>query len=139
MDFIRARACMLATTLMVLLLVGCSATNRTVKPIQPGDVKALAGNWNGTFTGPGGTTIQGAVIQINPDGTYVARAGSYSSSGVTQVKDGKLMLVPQSSTGGASTVGRTSEATLYTLGDGGSALAGSGNSENGPFNFEVRK
>jgi hypothetical protein len=126
------------TTVAAISMLGCAALEKP-KPrtIQPGDLKSLAGAWDGYVIGPGGSSERGE-LTINPDGTYGARMGAFSSTGVLRVVDGMLVAESKTTTGGASIGPRQSTMMLGEQG-GTLVLTGRGQSQAGPFSFEVKK
>ena len=109
----------------------------TTMAITPGDMGKLSGQWQGTFTSPHGRAMP-AALHINSDGTYTLRAEAYSSRGLTQVKDDKLVLVPDPPPSSGAPF-RTATATLQMLPDGVAVLDGTGAGESGAFFFDVRR
>ncbi|HSF07707.1 MAG TPA: hypothetical protein VLG10_18150 [Methylomirabilota bacterium] len=126
------------TTAVAVSLLGCAAMEQP-KPraIQPGDLKTLAGVWDGYVIGPGGSSERGE-LTINPDGTYGARMGAFSSTGVLRVVDGMLVAESKTTTGGAATGPRQSTMMLGEQG-GTLVLSGRGRGDAGPFSFELKK
>jgi hypothetical protein len=115
------------------------ATMEKPKPraVQPGDLKGLAGVWDGSAAGPSGKS-EPAEVTINPDGTYVSRMGAFSGTGVLRVVDGKIVADSKTASGGVAVGQRHS---TMTLGDraGALVLTGRGQAAAGPFSFEVTK
>ncbi|HEY7364998.1 MAG TPA: hypothetical protein VIE37_12905 [Methylomirabilota bacterium] len=126
------------TTVVAVSLLGCAAMEKP-KPrtIQPGDLKTLAGVWDGYVIGPGGSSERGE-LTINPDGTYMSRMGAFSATGVVRVVDGTLVAESKTTTGGVSIGPRQSTMMLGEQG-GTLVLTGRGQSQAGPFSFEVKK
>jgi hypothetical protein len=116
---------------------GC-ASSGVSKTIGPNDLPALAGKWAGTITLPSGRPSTGT-FDLSANGDYVVQTAGFGATGKAQVKDGQLVLVPTTTSGGggAMTGPRSSTATLSQRPDGSQVLSGTGHSGMGPFNFEV--
>src|SRR5258706_2914235 len=64
---------LLAVSVLVAFVDGCAS--RTTSPASASDIRDLVGTWTGYIVQPGGTlyTVEArAVLQVNPDGTFVA-------------------------------------------------------------------
>jgi hypothetical protein len=122
---------------VTLSALGC-ATSGPSKAIAPAELASLAGKWIGTVTLPSGRNVPGT-FELLPTGDYSTEASGFSARGKAQVKDGNLALVSTSTSGGMATGQRTSLASLYERPDGMLVLRGTGNSDVGPFSFEVSR
>jgi hypothetical protein len=118
--------------------LGCATGSGSRKAIGPNDLPSLAGRWVGDVILPTGKSETGT-FDLTPAGDYVTRAGAFSATGRAQVKDGNLLLTSTSTSGGVATGQRTSTASLSQRNDGRLVLTGRGQSDSGPFNFEVTK
>ncbi len=133
----------LAVTMLIGVLavsvLGCATGSSTAKAVAPGDVKSLAGTWNGTVTGPGGKPISGVELQVSSDGTYTMLGGGFTSRGTFQVKDGKLMSTSTYTSGGVATGQRTAVTELSERAGGVQVLSGMGHADVGPFSYEFTR
>jgi hypothetical protein len=125
---------------LVFFVTGCASSGKTAKAIGPNDLPSLAGKWSGSMKLPNGANAYGT-MDLMPNGDYAVQASGFSAQGKASVKDGNLVLVPISSSGGVDAVagGRTSTAALTQRSDGTLQLTGFGHSNAGPFNFDVTK
>lgn len=117
--------------------LGC-ATSGQSKAIASTELASLAGKWIGTVVLPSGRSVPGT-FELLPTGDYSTEASGFSAQGKAQVKDGNLALVSTSTTGGMATGQRASVASLHERPDGSLVLRGNGNSDSGPFSFEVSR
>src|SRR5205814_144162 len=135
------RACVGGVAIGCLLwtVTGCASdgTRGTVMSVQAADIVRLSGQWHGTFTAPSGRRFP-ADLQIYSNGTYVSSAEAYSSRGVVRVKDDKLMLIPEASTGPSVPI-REATATLTMRADGLAVLSGFGGAPTGVYSFELQR
>jgi hypothetical protein len=117
--------------------VGCASSGMS-KTIGPNDLPTLAGKWAGTINLPSGRPATGT-LDLSANGDYVVQAAGFGATGKAQVKDGQLVLVPTTTSGGggAMTGPRSSTAALSQRPDGSQVLTGDGHSGTGPFSFEV--
>lgn len=128
---------------VVAAVVACSvlscarAEKPPLKAVPPGDVKNLAGVWNGWIVGPSGKSEQ-AELTINPDGTYVSRMQGFTTTGVLQVTGSTILADSQTATGGVA-VGQRHATMMLGERAGALVLSGQGQSAAGPFSFEVTK
>ena len=128
----------LAIALVVMTALGC-ASGGGATPVAAKDTASLAGKWQGWVRLPGGSSVPGT-LDMKPSGDYSVAAGSFTTQGQAQVKDGGLSMVSTGGTGRLATSERTSSATLAQRADGTRVLRGSGRDEtNGPFDFEFVK
>jgi hypothetical protein len=124
---------------VALSTLGCATGGSgTPRAIGPNDLPSLAGKWIGNVVLPSGRAEQGT-LELLPNGSYVARAGSFAAQGNATVKDGNLSLVSTSTSGGLSTAQRTSTASLSQRDDGSLVLRGNGHSDQGVFSFDVAR
>jgi hypothetical protein len=72
----------------LVLIIGISACASLPPAKSVGDVREIAGKWEGTGTGPGGAV--GVRSTINPDGSFTSVIGERTFTGKIQVVDGKL-------------------------------------------------
>jgi hypothetical protein len=71
----RMATVLLAVSVLVAFVDGCASRTTTASPASASDIRDLVGAWTGYIVQPGGTlyTVEArAVLQINPDGTFVA-------------------------------------------------------------------
>ncbi|MGH2392171.1 MAG: hypothetical protein ACRDGH_01555, partial [Candidatus Limnocylindria bacterium] len=99
----------LLLAIVTVAALGCAATSAPTKAIGANDLASLAGRWIGDVTLPSGASLPGT-WDLTPGGDYTTRAGAFSATGKAQVKDGNLVLMSTSMTGGGSTGPRTSTA-----------------------------
>ena len=125
---------------VVALSVSGCASSGTTKAIGPNDLPSLAGKWSGSMKLPNGANAYGT-MDLLPNGDYAVQASGFSAQGKASVKDGNLVLMPTSSSGGVDAVAgqRMSTASLSQRSDGTLQLTGFGHSNAGPFNFDVTK
>ena len=125
----------LAIVLITLAAFGCASSGAT--PVAAKDVSSLAGKWTGWVRLPSGGSIPGT-LDVSPTGEYVTRAGSFTTSGKAQVKDGALVMV---STGGSGPLGINERTSTASLGErsGMLVLSGTGRADVGPFDFEFTR
>jgi hypothetical protein len=129
---------LLLVGLFAVFALGCVSTSESMKSVGPSDVTSLAGTWQGTASGAQGLA-QPVTIMFEADGAYTMTAGVYSSQGIAQVKDSKLMLTSRSTTGGQAP-DRVTTAVLFERTEPSQVvqvLKGSGASTAGPYSFEV--
>ena len=123
--------------LVAALALGCASTGPS-KTVGPNDLPSLAGRWDGTLTLPSGRSERGTMT-LSPGGEYVVMAGSFSAGGQAHVREGGLLFVNATTTGGGGAVTgpRVSSATLSQRPDGSLVLTGYGHSGTGPFSYEL--
>lgn len=119
--------------LRVILLVGaavagCAASLPPVKPVQ--DFKAIAGRWQGTWTGPPGTFAQAWTIKEDGSWEIVTSSpilGNTHFEGVLRLREGKIIWLSRTS-------GRSGTMTLHEA-DGRRVLTGLG--DDGVITFRL--
>lgn len=125
---------------VVVAAGGCASSTGSMTSAAPIDLPSLAGTWQGTASGPQGLS-QPITMKIAADGSYSTDGGVYTALGTAQVKDGKLVLTPTSTTGG-QTAGRVATAVFSEKRQPSQViqvLTGSGASSSGPYSFEVSR
>lgn len=125
---------------VVVAAAGCASRTESMTAAAPMDLPSLAGTWQGTASGPQGLS-QPITMKLAADGSYSTEGGVYTARGTAQVKDGKLVLTPSSTTGG-QTAGRAATAVLSEKRQPSQViqvLTGSGASASGPYSFEVSR
>lgn len=131
------------SVLAVLVLTGgCAGTPPAAplppaKALQPGDLASLAGEWQGTLEGVGGSGPLGGRraqlvrVTVAPDGTFTSNINGMPGVGSGRIEDGKVVF-EGSATRGVAT---------YHEGDGRKVLRGEGTwvGVNGRSAFELTK
>jgi hypothetical protein len=133
----RCRWAPLFIAVVTVSALGCASSGAT-KPIAANELPSLAGKWVGTVVLPSGRSVPGT-FELLPSGEYSTEASGFSARGMAQVKDGNLALLSTSTSGGMATGQRRSVASLSERPDGMLVLRGNGNSDTGPFSFEVSR
>jgi len=94
------RAASLAVAVALALLAGCAASPPAAPlppavAIQAGDVKSLAGNWEGYVTGSRSGTFDGprilGQVNVKEDGTFTSNLGGAPGLGTFRIVDGKAV------------------------------------------------
>lgn len=127
--------------LTMLATAGCASSTQPATSSTPLDLPGLAGTWQGTASGSQGLS-QPITMRIAADGTYSTEGGVYTARGTAQIKEGKLVLTPASTTGGQAAAGQVATATLSERRQPSQViqvLTGSGAGSAGPFSFEVSR
>jgi hypothetical protein len=96
-----SRATVRGSSLLLMvaaLLAGCATTPAPQPPartLQAGDVKGLAGEWEGTVTGSRSGTFDGprigGTVSIKEDGTFTTNLGGQPGMGTFRIVDGKAV------------------------------------------------
>jgi hypothetical protein len=82
----------------VALLSGCATTPPAALPpavtLQPGDLKSLAGEWEGSVTGSRAGTFDGprisGTMSVKEDGSFTSNLSGQPGSGTLRIVDGKV-------------------------------------------------
>src|SRR5262249_52915724 len=102
-------------------LAGCAASPPAAPlppatAIQPGDVKSLAGNWEGYVTGSRSGTFDGPRIlghvSIKEDGTFTSNLGGAPGAGTFRIVDGKAVYEGANMRGTAALYGSGAQQVL---------------------------
>jgi hypothetical protein len=80
-------------------LAGCATAPPAPLPpavtLQPGDLKSLAGEWEGTVTGSRSGTFDGprlsGAMSVKEDGSFTSNLAGQPGGGTLKIVDGKLM------------------------------------------------
>ena len=135
-----ARASSLAVAVALAFLAGCAASPPAAPlppatAIQGGDVKSLAGNWEGYVTGSRSGTFDGprilGQVSIKEDGTFTSNLGGAPGLGTFRIVDGKAVYEGANMRGTATLHGSGAQQVLKEEG----TWAGSP----GQSSFELRR
>jgi hypothetical protein len=94
-----ARVSSLLLVVVVASLAGCAAAPPAPLPpavtLQPGDLKSLAGEWEGSVTGSRTGTFDGprlsGTMSVKEDGSFTSNLSGQPGVGQLRIVDGKLM------------------------------------------------
>jgi hypothetical protein len=135
------KAFQLWIALTMVAISGCASSTQSAMSLTAVDLPRLAGTWQGTASGAQGLS-QPITMRLAADGTYSTEGGVFTARGTAQVKDGKLVLTPATTTGGQAASGQVATASLVERREPSQViqvLAGSGANSAGPFSFEVSR
>ena len=98
MNRVIARMSPLVLLVTLALLTGCATPAPPLPParmLQAGDLKSLAGEWEGSAKGTPGQGAYGgpglsAKVVVKEDGTYTSNMGGVTGVGRWQIVDGKV-------------------------------------------------
>lgn len=92
-----------------MITIGCATTPPLPPPevLNPGDLRSLAGEWEGTVTGAiGPGTLAGPRFSVRltvaADGTFTSNVDGKPGQGTARIEDGKLVFVGSNSRGSAA-------------------------------------
>jgi hypothetical protein len=93
-----ARTWSLVVVVLVAVLAGCATPAPPLPParmLQAGDLKSLAGEWEGSAKGTAGQGAYGgpglsATVVVKEDGTFTSNMGGITGVGTWQIVNGKV-------------------------------------------------
>jgi len=105
--------CGLSLVLAMVLSGGCATMSAESPPLppakalQPGDLASLAGEWDGTLRGVGGTgPYVGQSVQVRvtvaPDGSFTTNIQGRPGAGKAAIADGKIVFQGSTTKGTAT-------------------------------------
>jgi hypothetical protein len=115
-----ARVSSVALAVALAFLAGCASSPSAPLPpamtLQAGDVKSLAGEWEGLVTGSRSGTFDGPRIagrvSITEDGTFTSNLGGAPGMGTFRVVDGKAVYEGANMRGTATLYGSGAQQVL---------------------------
>jgi hypothetical protein len=114
------RVSSLLLVVAVASLAGCAMAPPAPLPpavtLQPGDLKTLAGEWEGTVTGSRTGTFDGprlsGTMSVKEDGSFTSNLSGQPGVGQLRVADGKLMYEGANMRGTATVYGTGKDQVL---------------------------
>jgi hypothetical protein len=123
MNRVMVRASSLLLVVAVASLAACATAPPPLPPavtLQPGDVKSLAGEWEGTVTGSRSGTFDGprlgGTVSFKEDGTFTSNLSGQPGMGTYRIVDGKVVYEGANMRGTATLHGSGKEQVLKGAG-----------------------